>query len=638
MIPEGQQFAQYRIVRRLRSGGMGEVYLADDRQLHRHVAIKVIRTDSSFFADETNLQEVARLFLREAPAIARLDHPHILPLFDYGEEVIDEATVMYMVMPFRHEGSLADWLHKRGRARVLWPRDVTRIIQQAAEALQHAHNQYIIHQDVKPSNFLIHGQVDDPSQLSVQLADFGVAKFMTTTSESQTVRGTPIYMAPEQWEGHALPETDQYALAIMAYELLTGRPPFIGNNHQHLWRQHRYASPRSPRTINPGIPKDLDAVLFRALAKSPRQRYSSMVAFAEAFRHAVHNSGNVIPIDPTEEAIALIEASPEPTLSVPKPKKVVSLPSSKKKSIGKYILFSILITMLLIGSARFFYFEPFISYTQLSVNHTSTQKNIASTNTAIAVTNATATTESKATGTAQAIATSTAKAVNATATDIAQMNATATAQAAFANATATAQMNATATVYATTIAYAGAPLIDDPLQDNSQNYNWDTTSIAGGGGCTFTQGAYHASMPQKGYISACFAQATNFSNFAYQVQMKITKGDQGGIAFRADATTGSFYYFHINTQGEYALEVYSSYNSTKLITQNTSSAIKTGLNQTNLLTVTASGNIFTLFINMEQTISVSDDAYKQGQIGVVAEDTGDSTDIIFSSVKVWPLF
>lgn len=638
MLLEGQQFAQYRIVRRLRSGGMGEVYLADDRQLHRHVAIKVIRTDSSFYADDTSLQEVARLFLREAQAIARLDHPHILPLFDYGEEVLDEAPLMYMVMPFRHEGSLADWLHKRGGTRALWPCDVARIIQQAADALQHAHNQYIIHQDVKPSNFLIHGQVDDPSQLNVQLADFGVAKFMTTTSESQVIRGTPIYMAPEQWEGHALPETDQYALAIMAYELLTGRPPFIGNNHQHLWRQHRYAPPRSPRAINPSVPKDLDTVLFRALAKSPRQRYGSIVAFAEAFRHAVHNSGNIIPIDPTEEAIALMDASPiEPTVAVPKPKKVVSLPSAKEKSIGKFIFFSILIAMLLIGSAAFFYLAPFVGNTQPSANHTSGQKNIASTNTAIAVTNTTATVQSKATGTAQANATATATTANATATDIAQMNATATAQAAIANATATAQINATATVYATTIAYAGAPLIADPLQDNSQNYNWDTTSIEGGGGCTFTQGAYQASMPQKGYISACFAQATNFSNFAYEVQMKIIKGNQGGIAFRANATTGSFYYFHINTHGEYALEVYTSYNSTKLITKNTSSAIKTGLNQTNLITVAASGNIFTLFINMEQIISVSDNTFSQGQIGVVAENTGDNTAIVFSNLKVWPL-
>src|SRR5947209_15186657 len=100
MLLEGQQFAQYRIVRALRSGGMGEVYLADDRQLHRHVAIKVIRTNSSRYNDDTIMQEAARLFLREAQAIAHLDHPHILPLFDYGEDVIDEATLMYMVMPF----------------------------------------------------------------------------------------------------------------------------------------------------------------------------------------------------------------------------------------------------------------------------------------------------------------------------------------------------------------------------------------------------------------------------------------------------------------------------------------------------------------------------------------------------------
>jgi hypothetical protein len=106
-------------------------------------------------------------------------------------------------------------------------------------------------------------------------------------------------------------------------------------------------------------------------------------------------------------------------------------------------------------------------------------------------------------------------------------------------------MNAAATVYATIVA-KGAPIINDPLQDNSQNYNWDVTNILGGGGCAFTGGAYHAGMPQKGYISACFVQATNFSNFSYQIQMTIIKGDQGGIAFRADSGKGSFYYFSIN--------------------------------------------------------------------------------------------
>src|SRR5439155_17444161 len=117
------------------------------------------------------------------------------------------------------------------------------IVRQAASALQYAHNQKIIHQDVKPSNFLIQGEAEEVSQLNLQLADFGVAKLMTTTSESQTIRGTPDYMAPEQWEGRPVAATDQYALAVMAYELLTGRPPFVGSNQQQMWHQHSFVEP-----------------------------------------------------------------------------------------------------------------------------------------------------------------------------------------------------------------------------------------------------------------------------------------------------------------------------------------------------------------------------------------------------------
>src|SRR5438876_4144755 len=111
MLLEGQQYSHYRLVRLLKQGGMGQVYLADDTSLQRQVAIKVIRTDFAHAADQAAVQEAAQLFAREARAIARLDHPHILPLYDSGEEDINNTKVMYMVMPLRHEGSFADWLH-----------------------------------------------------------------------------------------------------------------------------------------------------------------------------------------------------------------------------------------------------------------------------------------------------------------------------------------------------------------------------------------------------------------------------------------------------------------------------------------------------------------------------------------------
>src|SRR5437660_11105518 len=129
---EGQQFGQYRFLRLLRTGGMGEVYLADDERLHRRVAIKVIWTDTSRYADLEEAKEAARLFLREAQAIAQLDHMHILPVYDSGEESINGVSFMYMVMPFRHEGSFTDWLRKRGKSCLLSLWDIEHIVKQAS--------------------------------------------------------------------------------------------------------------------------------------------------------------------------------------------------------------------------------------------------------------------------------------------------------------------------------------------------------------------------------------------------------------------------------------------------------------------------------------------------------------------------
>ena len=179
---EGHQINQYRFIRLLRSGGMGEVYLAYDEHLDRQVAVKVIRTDTSRYPDTQAARDAARLFLREMQAIARLDHMNILPVYGSGEKSVNDARFMFMVMPYRRHGSLADWLQKRGTARQLSLQDVERIVKQAANALQHAHNHHIIHQDIKPSNFLIQGEAEHPGQLNLQLADFGVAKLMTTTT------------------------------------------------------------------------------------------------------------------------------------------------------------------------------------------------------------------------------------------------------------------------------------------------------------------------------------------------------------------------------------------------------------------------------------------------------------------------
>src|SRR3954453_23306221 len=147
MSLEGQQIGRYRIMRLLGSGGMGEVYLAEDARIEQQVAIKVIRAEVSPYPHHEANQEPARLFQREAKAIAKLDHPHILPLFSYGEEQVNGMTLIYIVMPFRPEGSFADWLHQHNNDDLLSVQDVAYFVSQAADALQYAHDKQIVHQD-----------------------------------------------------------------------------------------------------------------------------------------------------------------------------------------------------------------------------------------------------------------------------------------------------------------------------------------------------------------------------------------------------------------------------------------------------------------------------------------------------------
>ncbi len=290
---EALQNGRYRILRPLGSGSMGEVYLVEDTRINRQVAIKVIRTETAAYSDPHTTSDAARLFEREAKAIAKLNHPNILPLFDFGEEVVNGSPLAYMVMPYCAEGSLASWLQQRGEGSPLLPQEVAHFLRQAADALQHAHDNDIIHQDVKPQNFLIRRN-RGASVPDLLLADFGIAKLAAGTSgASQAIRGTPVYMAPEQWEGHPVPASDQYSLAVMIYQLLTGRPPFLGGPQQMMY-QHFTVTPPPPSTRNPAITHDIDSIVLRALAKRPQERFPSIATFGNALEQALLVDGPTI--------------------------------------------------------------------------------------------------------------------------------------------------------------------------------------------------------------------------------------------------------------------------------------------------------------------------------------------------------
>jgi serine/threonine protein kinase len=276
--------SRYCVGDQVGKGGMARVYCAKDRHIDRDVAIKVLE-----IGDEDSKKD----FQHEMQAVGKLDHPHILPLYDYGEDEVDGLEISYMVMPFIEKGSLKTWFKHRTDPLPL--NTVNHIIQQAASALQYAHDKHLIHRDVKPDNFLVRINDSQPDFPDVLLADFGIAKF---TADAQTTigkfRGTLRYAAPERWStgptrDRYQPGIDQYALAITAYELLTGSFPFQGDDLQLIY-QHTNQLPEMPSRMNASIPNAVDQVILRALGKKPEERFASIASFAEAFQQAVRST------------------------------------------------------------------------------------------------------------------------------------------------------------------------------------------------------------------------------------------------------------------------------------------------------------------------------------------------------------
>jgi eukaryotic-like serine/threonine-protein kinase len=305
MALEGMVLGHYRLLRLIGSGGMGEVYLAEDTRIARQVAVKIVRSELDPYPNAPASQDAARLFQREMKAIAALDHPNILPLIDFGEQSINRGMFTYLVMPYRPEGSLVDWLHTRGGT-LLPPEEVVPLVLQAAEALQHAHDRQIVHLDVKASNFLV--RTREGREPDLLLTDFGIARFSTATSTaSQNVRGTPSAMAPEQWAGQPVAASDQYGLAVMTYQLLTGTPPFQGNMQQMMYK-HLHELPQRPGVYNARISPVIDATVLRALAKRPEERFPSVRAFGEALRQRTY-----LPTEPAVSA-TLFQGTPEDSI------------------------------------------------------------------------------------------------------------------------------------------------------------------------------------------------------------------------------------------------------------------------------------------------------------------------------------
>jgi len=260
---------RYAVERELGRGGMATVFLAEDVKHHRPVAIKVLHAELAAALG-------AERFLREIEIAARLQHPHILPLYDSGSV----AGLLYYVMPFVEGESLRDRLT---REKQLPLEDALRIATEVAGALAYAHSHGIVHRDIKPENIML-------SAGSAVVADFGIARAVTAAgagehlTQTGTIIGTPAYMSPEQATGRADIDgrSDEYSLACVVYEMLVGEPPFTGPTAQAVIARHSLDLVSPPSIVRASIPDAVEAAILRALSKVPADRYTTTALFAEA--------------------------------------------------------------------------------------------------------------------------------------------------------------------------------------------------------------------------------------------------------------------------------------------------------------------------------------------------------------------
>ncbi len=281
----GQHFGQYELIEFLGRGGFADVFLGRSIKLSQQlVAVKVLH--------KLMIVDKSQQFKKEANTILSLYHPHIIRFFAY--DVYENPTLQtrtsypYIVMDYAPNGSLRQ-KHPRGTS--LPPATIVSYIKQIADALQYAHGNQVMHLDVKPENILINAQD------KLLLGDFGLATLVSEQEKISDIQGTLSYMAPEQIKGRPDKASDQYALSIMVYEWLCGKLPFTGQSVEDLMNKQLNALPPSLRVQNAAISPEVETVVMKALSKEVRDRYTSVIQFAEALEEAVNrpNTGTNLP-------------------------------------------------------------------------------------------------------------------------------------------------------------------------------------------------------------------------------------------------------------------------------------------------------------------------------------------------------
>ncbi len=290
----GKQVGNYRLLRLLGQGGFAEVYLGEHIYLSTQAAIKILHT----YLD----QEGVELFRKEAQIIAHLVHPHIVRVLDFDVE----EGVPFLVMDYARNGTLRQ---RYPKGSIVPPQSVISYTQQIASALQYAHDHRLVHRDIKPENILL----DQNDQ--ILLSDFGIALLQSSLSQStdKAVTGTMAYMAPEQIQGKPRPASDQYALAAVVYEWISGERPFTGS-YIEIMTQHLTTEPPALAARGIAAPEAVEKVLDKALAKDPAQRFARVQDFADALSKAYGGSDPTLVLASRKRTTPQTPSQPQPTI------------------------------------------------------------------------------------------------------------------------------------------------------------------------------------------------------------------------------------------------------------------------------------------------------------------------------------
>jgi serine/threonine protein kinase len=586
-VHEERRIGGYRLLSLLGRGGFGDVYLGEQIRDHSQVAVKILHNTSL-----THPKDIKE-FINEA-RMFRLQHSHIVPVLDFG---VDRKDTPFLVMQYASHGTLRQ-RHKQDT--LLTPQLVADYVGQVASALQYAHDQQIIHRDVKPENMLLNG--DD----QVMLSDFGIASVMQSAQsleENKNVGGTVHYMAPEQIQGMPGPASDQYALGIVTYEWLSGHYPFKGSTYLEIGMQHLMTPPPSLCDQVPFLSPQIETTIFKALAKDPTERFPSIQAFADALQQATQThdtpsfskaparklaAPRLVSIDystlpsPSETPIAPKTPPPQPpiedktTTATPTDGEATTTitthttitttqPASPPQSLPSPRLLlarKLLIPALLLLACILVLSSVSIPFVMNNLQDGSIR----------------------------------------------------------------------APVTALHAIEARPPDYQDALTDE-QNKATAAAFWSNYDGCNFSPYGYVVySARGRQY---CHEIGKSYTNFAVRINMMITAGISGALLFRDQTTVhkNGAYVFEVFTDGHYQI---SNFDHT--LYDAASSAIKRGFGVINKLEVIAQGSHLSFFVNDTFLIQVTDTRYSQGPLSLAAFQGNYSTcSVYFTNISVWPI-